>query len=294
MYFLRLLVVASIVVPYNAFLFQNSLMRFIFRRMTPDANWPTVKDEFKPMEKHRYFDPDVEFPEYYRRDFHAYTGGNLNPIASKEAMSATSAVMDHHYKHLSGEESSHYIRRVHSVMSLGRSIDEMENSENKIVVDFGCGIGVSTRYLSDDFKNANVTGIDLSPLFLEETEGVDAEFVHGNIENTGIESGSVDVVSISYVLHELPYDVSMRVVNEAYRILKPGTGVFSILDMHNPSSSSPVMKYIFDRTEPYLQEYSYLLKNMSRDLQYSGFRDVRITTEFPKTIMVLCSKKRVL
>ena len=240
------------------------------------------------------FDPDVEFPEYYQRDFHAYTGGNLNPVASKEAMSATSAVMNHHYKHLSGEESSHYIRSVHSVMSLGRSIDETEDNEKKVVVDFGCGIGVSTRYLRDSFKNAKVVGIDLSPLFLEETDGVDAEFVHGNIENTGIESGSVDVVSISYVLHELPYEVSRKVIKEASRILKPGTGVFSILDMHEPTSSSPVMRYIFDRTEPYLNEFSSLLRKMSQDLQESGFRDVRITTEFPKTIMVLSSKRKVL
>lgn len=299
---LRNLVVFSCICGSHSF--QNSALRFLFRKMTPDCNWPEKKDAAKPLEECSYYDPEVEFPEYYLRDFHAYTGGNLNPRAAKEAMSATSAVMKHHFEHLTGDESSHYVRSVFSVLTRTKNVESFATGSrsdlNPIVtkpqkiVDFGCGIGVSTSYLKDSFREDDVTGFDLSPFFLEETSLTDVGFHHGNVEDLSsiIEPDSVDVVSISYVLHELPYEVSKKVIREAYRILKPGTGVLSILDMHNPKASSPMMKYIFDRTEPYLKEYSILTQNMKTDLERTGFGEYEVSTGFPKTIMWFARKER--
>lgn len=279
--------------------FQNSALRFLFRKMTPDCKWPDISNKsslLKKMEECSYFDPKVNFPDYYLKDFHAYTGGNLNPIAAKEAKSATSAVMNHHFDHLTGDESNNYIRSVFSVVTRTKNVESYvpgsgsNTNEPQKIVDFGCGIGVSTAYLKDTFREGDVNGIDLSPFFLEETSVSGVGFHHGNIEDTSIESDSVDVVSISYVLHELPYDVSNRVLKEAFRILKPGTGILSVLDMHNPKASSPLMKYIFDRTEPYLKEYSVLTQNMKNDLGRIGFRGYEVSTWFPKTIMWFAQK----
>jgi ubiquinone/menaquinone biosynthesis C-methylase UbiE len=208
-------------------------------------------------------------------------------------------VMKHHFDHLSGEESSHYVRTAHSVTTRSRNVDRMEDGDEKLIVDFGCGIGVSTGYLQDTFRNDRVIGLDMSPYFLEETPGVAGvagasrgpEYIHCNVENTPLEEGTVDVVSISYVLHELPYDVSLKVLREAHRILKPGTGVLSILDMHDPKPSSPLMRYIFNRTEPYLSEYSRLLRTMNPSLGSVGFDGIQTSTWFPKTISILASKK---
>lgn len=299
---LRNLVLLSCVCGSSSF--QNSALRFLFRKMTPDCEWPEYNQEYvkrlkKTVEECSHFDPDVKFPDYYLKDFHAYTGGNLNPLAAKEAMSATSAVMKHHFDHLTGDESSHYVRSAFSVVTRTKNIDSYEPGSGSTVntpqriVDFGCGIGVSTSYLKQSFRDGDITGIDLSPFFLEETSLDDVGFRHGNIEDvsTIIEPGSVDVVSISYVLHELPYDVSRRVLKEAFRILKPGTGVLSILDMHNPKASSPLMKYIFDRTEPYLKEYSVLTQNMKTDLERIGFGGYEVFTGFPKTIMWFAKKE---
>lgn len=285
---------------YGASSFQNSALRFLFRKMTPDCKWPELNNEssLKKMEECSYFDPKLDFPEYYLKDFHAYTGGNLNPLAAKEAKSATSAVMKHHFDHLTGEESSHYVRSVFSTITRTKNVESCvpgsgsTSKEPQKIVDFGCGIGVSTSYLKDSFREGSISGIDLSPFFLEETPVSDIGFHHGNIENTSIEPDSVDVVSISYVLHELPYDVSKRVLKEAFRILKPGTGVLAILDMHNPKASSPLMRYIFNRTEPYLNEYSVLAQNMKTDLERIGFRGYQVSTWFPKTIMWFAQKEQ--
>lgn len=280
--------------------FQNGALRFLFRKMTPGSKWPHVSDAGRDLKECSYYDPEVEFPDYYLKDFHAYTGGNLNPRAAKEARSATSAVMKHHFEHLTGEESSHYVRSVFSVITRTKNVESYVPgsgsafTKSQKIVDFGCGIGVSTSYLKDSFRDADITGVDLSPFFLEETSLSDTGFLHGNVEDLSVivEPDSVDVVSISYVLHELPYHVSKRVLREAFRILKPGTGVLSILDMHNPRASSPIMRYIFDRTEPYLKEYSILVQNMKSDLERTGFDGYEVSTGFPKTIMWFAKKVR--
>ena len=299
---LRNLVLFSCV--YGSHSFQNSALRFLFRKMTPECKWPDKDDATRTLKECSYYNPEVVFPGYYLKDFHAYTGGNLNPRAAKEARCATSAVMKHHFGHLTGEESSHYVRSVFSVLTRTKNVESFVpgsgSSAGYIVtkpqniVDFGCGIGVSTSYLKDSFREDDVTGVDLSPFFLEEASITDVGFHHGNVEDLSntIESDSVDVVSISYVLHELPYEVSKKVIREACRILKPGTGVLSILDMHNPKASSPLMKYIFDRTEPYLKEYSILTQNMRTDLERTGFGAYEVSTGFPKTIMWFAKKEQ--
>ena len=55
--------------------------------------------------------------------------------------------------------------------------------------------------------------------FLEE---VGLPPAHGTLERTGLPSGSVDVVSLSLVIHELPPAATREVAAEALRLLKPG------------------------------------------------------------------------
>lgn len=269
---------------------RNNVLRFLFRRMTPDSKWPKTNQVHTKIEECKFYNQSVAFPNYYLKDFHAYDGGNLNPVAAKEASSATSAVMQHHFGQLSGPECSHFVRSVFSLTTRIKNVHASQDSGRQKVVDFGCGIGVSTQYLRNHFENDEIIGIDLSPFYLQEAEGIDATCVHGNIEATGIESGTVDVVCISYVLHELPCEVSLRVLREASRILKTGTGVISILDMHRPKSSSPLMKYIFDRTEPYLDDYGKFLEIAETSMVHSGFGEVDVFRKIPKTIMIFANK----
>lgn len=131
-------------------------------------------------------------------------------MAAKEAYSATSAAMKHHYENLTSSESSHFIRSGFFITAMSKNVYASRERGVQRVVDFGCGIGVSTWYLRRHFQNAEVTGIDLSPFYLQESGGVNARFVHGNIESTEKLSGTVDIVCLSYVLHELPREVSFR------------------------------------------------------------------------------------
>lgn len=286
------ILLSALCCPSQSFVFSgNEILRFMFRGMTKDSGWPAISKNHLQIEECAHFNKSVQFPKYYLADFHAYDGGNLNPVAAKDAHSATFAAMKHHYENLTGRESSHFIRSGFSVTARSKNIHASRDKGVQRVVDFGCGVGVSTWYLRHHFQNAEVSGIDLSPFYLQETRGVDARFVHGNIESTGIPSGTVDVVCLSYVLHELPCEVSFQVLREAARILKKGTGVIAILDMYKPRPSSPLMKYIFKRTEPYLDEYGEFLDAVGGFMQGIGFEDVDICLQIPKTIVLFAKTK---
>ncbi|KAG4980328.1 hypothetical protein JHK85_034286 [Glycine max] len=91
-------------------------------------------------------------------------------------------------------------------------IQYSESSVINDILDIGCSIGISTRYLADKFLTAKVTGLDLSPYFLavakhKEKRAQPRKFpirwIHANGEDTGLPSKSFNLVSIAFVSNEL-------------------------------------------------------------------------------------------
>uniref|UniRef100_A0A804N1A5 Methyltransferase type 11 domain-containing protein n=1 Tax=Zea mays TaxID=4577 RepID=A0A804N1A5_MAIZE len=111
------------------------------------------------------------------------------------------------------------------------------SSQVNDILDIGCSVGVSTRYLVEKFPSAQAVGLDLSPYFL----AVEAQkeeklsrpkpirWVHANGEATGLSSDSFDLVSLAYVCHECPARAITRLVKEAFRVLRPG-GTIALTD----------------------------------------------------------------
>ncbi|MDP4146043.1 MAG: class I SAM-dependent methyltransferase [Bacillota bacterium] len=102
-----------------------------------------------------------------------------------------------------------------------------------LVVDLGCGTGLSTTIWSE--VSSNVIGIEPSPdmirvarekaAFLENVKFISA-FSH----NIGLESNSVDVITCSQSFHWMNPEITL---NEASRILKEG-GIFAVYDCDWP------------------------------------------------------------
>jgi Methylase involved in ubiquinone/menaquinone biosynthesis len=99
------------------------------------------------------------------------------------------------------------------------------------VIDIGCGFGKSTRPLVDRYPGAEVIGVDLSAPVLRlahlesERLGKKIRFLQRDGSDTGLESGSVDLVTGTMVLHELPSEVLARTIADAARLLRPGGSV---------------------------------------------------------------------
>lgn len=100
--------------------------------------------------------------------------------------------------------------------------------EAERIVDVGCGFGKSTQVLPGKYPNAQVIGIDLSApnLKLAHARAESSEQrIHwklGPSYDTGIESNSVDLVTGTMVLHEMPKAQIEATLAEAARILRPG------------------------------------------------------------------------
>ena len=139
-------------------------------------------------------------------------------------------------------------------------LDKIPNSDNVIGVDFGCGVGLSTNSLysslNNRFDKVNVYGLDTSSPMLNKarTKNINKNitFLNDNVAKKPLKdfNNKVDIVTIMYVLHEVPDPAQYEIINNAYNLLKTD-GVLLIVDIsenYNPSIGMLV-------GEPYILDY---------------------------------------
>lgn len=82
-------------------------------------------------------------------------------------------------------------------------------------MDFGCGVGTSTRVLSEAMPGARrLIGMDLSPYMIavgnhhnrQQKVGRRVSLVYGDVADTHLPEGTASLVSCTYLLHEMPDD----------------------------------------------------------------------------------------
>ncbi|NDJ16495.1 class I SAM-dependent methyltransferase [Myxacorys almedinensis] len=253
-----------------------------------DRNWSAEFDQVH--------NPDLAYPEYYLRPFHAYTEGNMGWQPATEVEVAAHAVHARIWKNGGIEGDSRLRQSYHE--ALKAQLSEAPND----IVDLGCSVGMSTFALQRTFPNAKVTGVDLSPYFLAvahyrtqrrtETEFSDPTWVHAAAESTGLPSAAFDLVSASLVFHELPRQAAIAILQEAKRLLRPG-GHLAIMDM-NPTSEiyakmPPYILTLLKSTEPYLDEYFVL--DLEAAIVEAGFAQPALTCNTPRHRAIVAQAK---
>ena len=191
----------------------------------------------------RFAADDFDYPEYYsERDFHGIEGGYLNAIApvTYDAVARFAA-----------PPSEAKLRQ--------QAIAAIQNQPQNIL-DLGCGTGSSTIMLKQAFPQAKVTGLDISPymLTMSEYKGKQAnlaiEWQQGLAEATSFPACSFDLISIAFLFHETPTEVSQAILRECQRLLEPG-GQIIILDGNQVRlRHTPWLIKLF--REPYSQVYA--------------------------------------
>ncbi len=103
------------------------------------------------------------------------------------------------------------------------------------VLDLCCGSGQTTQFLVE--LSQNVTGLDASPKSLQRAQqNVPlASYVEAFAEEMPFVDNLFDVVHTSVALHEMQPQQLRKIINEVYRVLKPG-GVFTLVDFHAPTN----------------------------------------------------------
>ncbi len=103
------------------------------------------------------------------------------------------------------------------------------------IVDLGCGFGKSTWPLKRRFPGAEVIGIDLAApclrLAFDRANAADLaiEFRQADGQDTGLADASVDLVTSTMFIHEIPRPALVATLAECARILAPG-GLLRFLD----------------------------------------------------------------
>ncbi|MCX5981209.1 MAG: methyltransferase domain-containing protein [Nostocales cyanobacterium LacPavin_0920_SED1_MAG_38_18] len=103
------------------------------------------------------------------------------------------------------------------------------------ILDLCCGSGQVTRFLVN--FSENVTGLDASPLSIKRCQKnvPNATYIKAFAENMPFADNLFDVVHTSAALHEMQPEQLRKIIQEVYRVLKPG-GVFTLVDFHPPTN----------------------------------------------------------
>ena len=228
-------------------------------------------------------DKDLVYPSYYQVPFHAYEEGNLCWQAAFEAASATYSMGLRVWKdELTWQEAQQRLR--HSFYDI---LEQYVPQTVESILDLGCSVGISTLSLHRYFfqrqdRTIDTIGLDLSPYMLavaqtSDTQQEVSQWIHGLGEATGLADNSLDLVTLQFVIHELPRQATTAIFKEVLRILKPG-GVMGIVD-NNPASPviqslPPVLFTLMKSTEPWSDDYYTF--NVEAAMQEAGF-DYRVT-----------------
>ncbi len=210
----------------------------------------------------RFTSSDFHYPEYYtNKDFHGIKGGYLNSVAPVTYDAVTQ---------FAAPPNETKLRQ--------RAIALISDRPQRIL-DLGCGTGSSTLLLKQAFPQAQVIGLDISPymLVIAEDKGKKANlavnWLQGLAEATSFGDRTFDLISIAFLFHETPVEISQTILQECQRLLKPG-GQIIILDGNQLRLRRTDWLIKLFR-EPYSQVYA--AGNIDCWLEAAGF--VKIKTQ---------------
>ncbi len=211
-----------------------------------------------------HLDPDWVYPDYYASvHYHRQPGGyHEDPLAG------------YHYHY--GTKVFHTGNNDHDEAKAQRiwELPEPADGVVRATLDLASSIGAGTVAFKQRWPHAEVWGIDASAPLLRYAHaravklGVDVQFGQQLAEDLRFDAGSMDVVYMSTLLHEMPVETGRTAVREARRVLRPG-GVLVIHDMP-PAAAPPDPWIAFNRDfDTYFngEPYSY-------DFIHSGLEDL--------------------
>ncbi|XPM53173.2 MAG: class I SAM-dependent methyltransferase [Leptolyngbya sp. IPPAS B-1204] len=210
-------------------------------------------------ESERFRQPNFAYPTYYNQNFHGVKNGYLSPDAAVTYDPITQYVLP---------PNEEWVRK---------GLIERIRCQPRRILDLGCGTGSTTLLLKQAFPFAEVIGIDLSPYMLvvaadkAEQSGLKVNLKQANAEQTGFADTSFDLVTASLLFHETPPLISGNILQEAFRLLKPGGEVLILDGNQSTLRQTEWLTQIFE--EPYIKDYA--AGNVGDWMRTAGFADVQ-------------------
>lgn len=273
---------------------------FVGRAESRGIEWTAMRSKwqltFQELDECRIAieDEAVELPDYFCQPFHGYDDGNICWQAAYELEAATLCMSSTYWPDMSAADGAARMRS-NFCNHVQTYIDKTKSRQPRQLLDMGCGMGISTTTTMDSVASLERgVGVDLSSKFLavgrEAFKGrSDVELWFGNVEETAL-TEKFDLVTICFVLHEMPASAAQRVLNEAYRCLGAGC-VVAILDLDQSRLSNMLgyRRFAFFATEPHVREY--INSNVAVALERAGFCDVECVENGDGTNVVWTARR---
>lgn len=249
------------------------------------AMWVDMVSIWERANQKRYQDfPETidisNYPSYYVQNFHHQTDGYLSDWSAN--------LYDVQVDILFNGAANAMRRRVLAPLKQGLEAFKTVKPQQIRVLDVACGTGRTLKFIRATLPKASLYGVDLSPAYLRRANQLLAQLpgelpqlIQANAEELPYQDDFFHGLTCVFLFHELPTAVRQKVINECFRVTKPG-GVFVICDSIQLSDSpdmAPVMENFASMFhEPYYRHY--VADDLVARLQEAGFTQVREEVHF--------------
>ncbi|MDZ8187353.1 MAG: methyltransferase domain-containing protein [Nostoc sp. ChiSLP02] len=240
--------------------------------------WERVKQG-----KYQDFSPEIEtsgYPNYYVQNFHHQSGGYLTELSAN--------LYDLQVEILFSGAADLMRRRILAPLKEGLKAFEFVLPRQIKVLDVACGTGRTLKLIRAALPKASLYGVDLSPTYLSKANellsqipGELPQLLQAPAEELPYLDNYFHAVTSVFLFHELPAAVRQTVIEQSFRVVKPG-GVFIICDSVQLSDSLE-MKPLMDAFpamyhEPYYR--NYISDNLVERLENAGFVNIETQVHF--------------
>ncbi|MBW4608541.1 MAG: class I SAM-dependent methyltransferase [Hassallia sp. WJT32-NPBG1] len=230
---------------------------------------------------------DIEgYPSYYVQNFHHQTDGYLSDYSAN--------LYDLQVEILFGGSADAMRRRILAPLKEGLKVFSDVSPRQIRVLDVACGTGRTLKSIRAALSQASLYGTDLSPAYLRKAieqlsqiPGELPQLVQANAEELPYLDNYFHAVTSVFLFHELPPTVRQRVIEECFRVTKPG-GVFIICDsiqMSDAPELEPLMENFHETFhEPYYKHYT--TDNLVERLEKAGFLNITTQDHFMSKYLI--------
>ena len=207
-------------------------------------------DKRRTEKKFNDVNKDKTLPKYFLRNFHYQTDGYLSEKSAELYEFQVETLF-------SGCAAT--MRRFSMI-----PIKDLTIKNNKLkVLDIGTGAGDFIKILKYNFPNFNITCSDLSKDYLNVAKKKlskfqNLEFVNCKGEELPFKSNSYDLITSTYVFHEVPREIRKQIFSEISRVLRKD-GKFVLTDslqLNDNIKLNPLLEFFpFSTHEPYYPGY---------------------------------------
>jgi ubiquinone/menaquinone biosynthesis C-methylase UbiE len=233
--------------------------------------------------RYREFGAEIDtsgYPNYYVQNFHHQTDGYLSDHSAN--------LYDLQVEILFNGSADPMRRRILAPLKQGLQTFSEVNPNQVRVLDVACGTGRTLRMIRGMLPKASLHGVDLSPAYLRKANqllsqipGELPQLMQANAEELPYQDNYFHAVTCVFLFHELPAPVRQKVINECFRVVKPG-GTFIICDSIQ-MSDSPEMELVMENFaatfhEPFYRNYT--IDDLVPRLKTAGFEQVSVQVHF--------------